>query len=648
MPASLSLKANPFRAAVCPKSARLTAVALLFPLLFFGQSLTGLWTGALRNDSATVRKDQLFEIALTEYKGKVYGYSRSEFIVDDTLYYIMKRVKGTIEGDVCQVEDEEIISYNFKGKLDKGVKVTSTFRRNSKDSTWYLDGSWKTNATKKYYSVGGKLSLAEERDLTASRIFPHLEELNLAGSVAFYKERVEGPALVKIARPEKVKTEYSSKAELLAATTVPAPVTAQPGFQRAESKPADPIETLSTSVSTPADISNTPEAIAYTAGVRKQDTELPRTDIKEIPVTRVTVTPAEANKTVALNPVPDMTAVVVPIQRPQSELPKTEAPVIPTTSVAVKPAEENKTRAEVNTRDFHTEIVALNPPSRDLKGTDVNPIPSTKVMAAPTATTKSRAESKTIDRKTDQPVAVTENNAIAAATPVRTNNNSRTTNINASSGSVQNTDRPATVSNKPPAASNNKPVQTAPVVKTQPVTTIPNNTNTATVKRTDAVTVNANQPVTNTAVKPTDPGPASVNPATVSAPVPRKPLEEIKAAGAMIGGRKTEFSQIVNFKSDSIEVALYDNGEIDGDTVSIYLNGQVEMSRQGLKASAIKKTIHITPGNEDFTLVLFAENLGKYPPNTGLLVVHDGDEVYNLRFSSDFQKNAGIIFRRSK
>jgi len=95
-------------------------------------------------------------------------------------------------------------------------------------------------------------------------------------------------------------------------------------------------------------------------------------------------------------------------------------------------------------------------------------------------------------------------------------------------------------------------------------------------------------------------------------------------------------------------LSLYDNGEIDGDTVSVFLNGEVIMAKQGLKASAIKKTIYISPDSEDFSLVLFAENLGKYPPNTGLLVVRDGDEVYNLRFSSDFQKNAGIVFRRKK
>ena len=113
-------------------------------------------------------------------------------------------------------------------------------------------------------------------------------------------------------------------------------------------------------------------------------------------------------------------------------------------------------------------------------------------------------------------------------------------------------------------------------------------------------------------------------------------------------GRKSEFSQVVNFKADSLELSLYDNGEIDGDTVSVFMNGEVLMASQGLKASAIKKTIYITKANEEFTLVMFAENLGKYPPNTGLLVVHDGDDVYNLRFSSDLQKSAGIVFKKKK
>ena len=141
-----------------PKRLKLTALLLLLPICFFAQSLTGLWTGVLTNDSNSVRKDQSFEIALTEYRGKVYGYSRSEFIVNDTLYYVLKRVKGTVDGDVCEIKDDEIISYNFRGRIDKGIKVTTTFRRNLQDSVWYLAGEWKTNKTKKYYSISFALS----------------------------------------------------------------------------------------------------------------------------------------------------------------------------------------------------------------------------------------------------------------------------------------------------------------------------------------------------------------------------------------------------------------------------------------------------------------------------------------------------------
>ena len=198
MPTCLS-----FRNYIILKRVKITCLFLLSPLFFYGQTLTGLWTGSLSNDSTTIRKDQSFEIALTEYRGKVYGYSRSEFIVDDTLYYIVKRVKGTITDDVCEVTDDEILAYNFRGKLDKGVKVISTFRKNQNDSTWYLDGTWKTNATKKYYAVTGKVGLEEEKDLTASKIFPHLEELGLTKDIAFYQERKEAASHCKNSKPGK-------------------------------------------------------------------------------------------------------------------------------------------------------------------------------------------------------------------------------------------------------------------------------------------------------------------------------------------------------------------------------------------------------------------------------------------------------------
>ena len=170
------------------KPLKLSLLLLFFPVFFYGQSLTGLWMGKMTNDSNTVRKDDEYEIVLTQYKDKVYGYTRNTFFVDENLYYIVKRVEGTIAGDICEVEDDEILMHNFPQKPEKKVRVVYTFKRNTTDSTWNLDGNWKTNTTKKYYAISGKSELKTERDLSKSKIFPHLEELKKTGDIAFYNE----------------------------------------------------------------------------------------------------------------------------------------------------------------------------------------------------------------------------------------------------------------------------------------------------------------------------------------------------------------------------------------------------------------------------------------------------------------------------
>jgi hypothetical protein len=45
---------------------------------------------------------------------------------------------------------------------------------------------------------------------------------------------------------------------------------------------------------------------------------------------------------------------------------------------------------------------------------------------------------------------------------------------------------------------------------------------------------------------------------------------------------------------------------------------------------------------------MYAENLGEIPPNTGLLVVRDGEKVYDVRFTADLKSNAAIILRRKR
>ncbi|MEO6407023.1 MAG: hypothetical protein ABIY51_07645 [Ferruginibacter sp.] len=127
-------------------------------------------------------------------------------------------------------------------------------------------------------------------------------------------------------------------------------------------------------------------------------------------------------------------------------------------------------------------------------------------------------------------------------------------------------------------------------------------------------------------------------------PVARK----IDLPAAEVANRKTILQQTVYFQTDSLQLALYDNGEVDGDTVSILMNSELIMARQGLSTNAVRKTIYIDPNADSIQLVMYAENLGAIAPNTGLLVVRDGKDLYEIRFTGDLQKNAAIVFRRKK
>jgi len=119
----------------------------------------------------------------------------------------------------------------------------------------------------------------------------------------------------------------------------------------------------------------------------------------------------------------------------------------------------------------------------------------------------------------------------------------------------------------------------------------------------------------------------------------------IKSANEVVK-RETEIIRTVLFKSDSLVISLYDNGEIDGDTVSLVLNGNIILSKQGLTDKAIRKTIATSAIGDSSKLVLYAENLGRIPPNSGLLILQDGNERYQIRFSGDLQKNSAVILRR--
>lgn len=140
--------------------------------------------------------------------------------------------------------------------------------------------------------------------------------------------------------------------------------------------------------------------------------------------------------------------------------------------------------------------------------------------------------------------------------------------------------------------------------------------------------------------------PSSTTPTIANA---KPSVMPVKIAAAEINLRKTEVIRTISFQSDSLVLSLYDNGEVDGDTVSVVVNDKVIIARKGLTTAATTATIYITAESGDsLRLIMYAENLGRIPPNTGLLIIQDGEERQQVRFEGDLQKNSAVILRRKR
>ncbi len=108
--------------------------------------------------------------------------------------------------------------------------------------------------------------------------------------------------------------------------------------------------------------------------------------------------------------------------------------------------------------------------------------------------------------------------------------------------------------------------------------------------------------------------------------------------------RNNNLIKTIEVDSGSFRVDLYDNGAIDGDSISLFFNGKLLLSHKRLSDKAITLTLKIDEKKEMNELVMYAENLGEIPPNTALMVVTDGDNRYEVRISSDLEQSGVIRF----
>jgi hypothetical protein len=108
--------------------------------------------------------------------------------------------------------------------------------------------------------------------------------------------------------------------------------------------------------------------------------------------------------------------------------------------------------------------------------------------------------------------------------------------------------------------------------------------------------------------------------------------------------RKKIFVKEIPVTGDSIVLSFYDNAEIDGDSISLFLNDKLVFQHVRLTGSAYTIKLAVSELNATNELTMVAENLGTIPPNTSYMIVMVGENRYDARLESTEGSSAMVRF----
>ena len=130
---------------------------------------------------------------------------------------------------------------------------------------------------------------------------------------------------------------------------------------------------------------------------------------------------------------------------------------------------------------------------------------------------------------------------------------------------------------------------------------------------------------------------------------PKKPIEKPAIiTHPKLKSRRSDVVKTINIISPEFRLDFYDNGEIDGDSISVFFNGKVVLSNQMLTDKPISLTLSLDPHLTENVVTMYAENLGTIPPNTAVMIVTDGTRRYEVRMESDLKKSGSVVFTSGK
>ncbi len=107
--------------------------------------------------------------------------------------------------------------------------------------------------------------------------------------------------------------------------------------------------------------------------------------------------------------------------------------------------------------------------------------------------------------------------------------------------------------------------------------------------------------------------------------------------------RPVKVERTLEVRSRDLRIRVWDNGTVDGDVVTLFLNGRRIL--HNFRVTKHKWSIPVTLEEDNNFLILHAEDLGDISPNTVAVAVDDGFTEQIIILSSNLRESGAVLIR---
>lgn len=121
------------------------------------------------------------------------------------------------------------------------------------------------------------------------------------------------------------------------------------------------------------------------------------------------------------------------------------------------------------------------------------------------------------------------------------------------------------------------------------------------------------------------------------------PKNETSIIPSSFQGRSNEILGHIDLLSKNITISVWDHGKIDGDIISIYVNGDVVIAQKTLDGPGNKFVVDVTLKHRGYNyMLLYAHNEGSISPNTCAVSINDGSNTREFILEANLDTNGTV------